>query len=84
MYVSARIEVPVAHYALVPVQAVYLRGDAHYLFVATDRSMFTRRRVEVGPEAGSLVPVFEGLQPGELVVTDGSLYLDRLVDEGHS
>ena len=82
MLVTAEIEVPVASPRSVTSRAVFLKGDRHYVYVEQSLGRFARREVKVGPEAGGKLPVLEGLQEGQRVVTSGALLLEQLVGEG--
>jgi len=63
---------------VVPVAAVILQGDAHVVFVEESPGRYRRAEVRVGSERDGVVPVEAGLQPGERVVTAGSLLLEQL------
>lgn len=65
--------------AEVPAKAVFLRGERHFLFVEEGRGQFSRREVRAGPERDGKVPVLDGLQAGQRVVTDGALLLEQLL-----
>ena len=43
---------------------------------------YARRAVTVGSERGGRIIVTEGLQPGQRVVVDGTLLLDKVLEEG--
>lgn len=63
---------------LVPVAAV-LRDDDNLPYVylgTTDRDRFLRRRISLGGRTGDFYEVTAGLKAGEVVVTQGALYLD--------
>lgn len=63
---------------LVPVSAV-LRDDDNlpYVYLATaNPDRFLRRRIALGGRTGDFYEVTEGLKAGEVVVTQGALYLD--------
>ena len=63
---------------LVPVSAV-LRDDDNlpYVYLATaNPDRFLRRRIALGGRTGEFYEVTEGLKAGEVVVTQGALYLD--------
>ncbi|THD58159.1 efflux RND transporter periplasmic adaptor subunit [Phenylobacterium sp.] len=64
----------------VPADAVIYEGDAARVWVAraADRSV-ALRQVTTGRTTGGEVEVLSGLRPGELVVTSGSLFIDRAV-----
>ncbi len=82
MLVTAEIEVPVASPQSVTSRAVFLKGDRHYVYVEESQGRFARREVKVGPETAGKLPVLEGLQAGQRVVTSGALLLEQLVGEG--
>ncbi len=65
--------------AEVPSKAVFLRGERHFLFVEEAQGQFSRREVKAGPERDGKVPVLDGLQAGQRVVTDGALLLEQLL-----
>lgn len=58
--------------------AVLLLGDKHYVFVRKG-DVFERREVTVGNEQAGRVTILSGLKPSDLVVTDGALYLQTLL-----
>jgi multidrug efflux pump subunit AcrA (membrane-fusion protein) len=61
----------------VPAGAVVDDAGRPIVFVQREGETFERRAVTLGPRAGDLVQVIEGLKPGERVVTKGA-YLVRL------
>jgi membrane fusion protein, heavy metal efflux system len=64
----------------VPPESVVREGDGTMtLWVATDRHHFTQRKVKLGQQRGDYDQILEGLQPGELVVTDGAVLLDNML-----
>ena len=48
------------------------------VWVTTDRRRFDKRTVRIGLQQGGFVQVLEGLQPGELVATEGALLSNAL------
>jgi RND family efflux transporter MFP subunit len=62
---------------VVPRAAVQTMGGRQVVFTAVpdEEGKFIQRSVELGPLAGELYPVLKGLQPGEVVVTEGSFFL---------
>ena len=46
-----------------------------YVPVDGEEGKFSERPVKLGPPAGDIVQVLEGLKPGEKVVTEGSFFL---------
>lgn len=60
-------------------RAVFLKGERHFVFVEEGKGVFARREVKAGPEHNGKVLVLEGIQPGQRVVTEGSLLLEQLL-----
>jgi len=64
----------------VPVDAVVREGDGtNTIWVTADRRRFTQRVVKTGMEEGGYRLVLDGVQPGELVATEGAVYLSNMV-----
>ena len=66
----------------VPVKAVFLRDNKHYLFLEQAPGAFVRQPVTVGAEHEGKLPVPEGLAPGQKVVSEGCLLLEALLEAG--
>ncbi len=69
-----RVRVDEAQEASVPVvsaSAVLQDREGTFVFVVDSDNRAQQRRVEVGPQVESGVPVTSGLAPGELVVVNG-------------
>jgi cobalt-zinc-cadmium efflux system membrane fusion protein len=61
----------------VPKQALIYEGERVRLWVAHDDKSIELREIQTGLINGDLVEVRGNLQPGEKVVTKGSLFIDR-------
>jgi cobalt-zinc-cadmium efflux system membrane fusion protein len=61
----------------VPVEAVIYEGETARLWVARSGHLLELRNVKTGRTHDGMVEVLSGLQPGEQVVTSGSLFIDR-------
>jgi membrane fusion protein, heavy metal efflux system len=62
----------------VPLDGVVRGGDGTMTaWVTADRRRFTRRTVKVGLQRDGYRQILEGLQPGELVATEGALFLSN-------
>jgi cobalt-zinc-cadmium efflux system membrane fusion protein len=48
-------------------------------WVTTDRHRFTQRVIQTGLRTNDEVQVLEGLRPGELVVSDGAVFLSNML-----
>lgn len=49
-------------------------------WVTTDRRHFSQRIVKVGLRSDEQAEILDGLQPGELVVTDGAVFLSNMLE----
>jgi cobalt-zinc-cadmium efflux system membrane fusion protein len=62
----------------VPVNGVVREGDGTMTaFVTADRRRFTRRTVKIGLQRDGFDQILDGLQAGELVATEGALFLSN-------
>jgi cobalt-zinc-cadmium efflux system membrane fusion protein len=61
----------------IPRDAVIYEGDGARVWVAHDDKTVERRAITPGLVDGGMIQVMRGLQPGEKVVTKGSLFIDR-------
>jgi cobalt-zinc-cadmium efflux system membrane fusion protein len=79
MFVSVELPGSAQNGVDVPSEAVFLKGDKHYVFVEKKRGAYLRREVQVGPDHDGKTLVTEGLESGQKVVTDGGLMLDQMI-----
>jgi membrane fusion protein, heavy metal efflux system len=64
----------------VPANAVVREGDGTMTaWVTTDREHFTQRVVKIGLTHDGYDQILDGLKPGELVVSDGAVFLDNML-----
>jgi cobalt-zinc-cadmium efflux system membrane fusion protein len=64
----------------IPLGGVVREGDGTMTaWVTADRRRFTRRTVKIGLQRDGYDQVLEGLQPGELVATEGALFLSNAI-----
>ena len=74
-----RVREPVEAVAI-PANGVVREGDGSYTaWVTTDRHRFTQRPIKTGMRQNQMVEVLEGLEKGELVVTDGAVFLSNML-----
>jgi cobalt-zinc-cadmium efflux system membrane fusion protein len=72
-----RVEDPVRSLA-VPAEGVVREGDGTMaVWVTSDSRRFWKRTVKVGLQQDGWDQILEGLQPGEVVVTDGAVFLSN-------
>lgn len=71
-FVNARLLVErLTDVTVVPAVAVQRGPDSSFVYVVQSDSTAALRPVRTGPAQGELVAIVEGIEPGELVVTDG-------------
>jgi cobalt-zinc-cadmium efflux system membrane fusion protein len=61
----------------VPREAVIYEADNARVWVARSDKTVELRQIKTGITRGNVVQVLQGLQPGEIVVTKGSLFVDQ-------
>ncbi len=74
---TARISRTMGQGLSVPASAVMLRGTKHWVFVKSAPDTFEPRQVTLSHESNMLSIVKDGLQAGELVVSENALLLAR-------
>lgn len=84
MIANFRIETaPPQHSAALPVNAVVREGDGTMTaWVTTDNRHFARRTLKAGLQQEGYRQVFDGVKPGETVVSDGAILLSNIADGG--
>jgi cobalt-zinc-cadmium efflux system membrane fusion protein len=64
----------------VPLAGVVREGDGtQTVWVTADRRRFIQRTVKIGDQREGYRQIFEGLQPGELIATEGAVFLSNMV-----
>jgi cobalt-zinc-cadmium efflux system membrane fusion protein len=64
----------------VPLAGVVREGDGtQTVWVTADRRRFTRRTVKIGQPRDGYRQILDGLQPGELVASEGAVFLSNMV-----
>ena len=73
------------HSVAVPLDGVIREGDGTMtVWVTDDRHKFVKRAVKVGLRQDGYHQIIEGLKPGELVATEGALFLSNaLINASH-
>lgn len=69
----------------IPADGVVREGDGTLTaWVTADRHRFTQRVIKAGLQEDGEVQILEGVQPNELVVTQGAIYLDNVINAAPS
>jgi cobalt-zinc-cadmium efflux system membrane fusion protein len=66
----------------VPEEAIVREGDQARVWVVSQNNALSLRSIRTGRSSDGMVEVLDGLQPGERVVTRGSLFIDRAARPG--
>ncbi len=74
-----RVHNPVESTAIAANGVVREADGTMTVWVTTDRHRFLQRTVKTGLRRDDQVQILEGLQPGELVVTDGAVFLSNML-----
>jgi cobalt-zinc-cadmium efflux system membrane fusion protein len=77
MYVTAEVRAGVIAKALMVPDAAVLRDTENmpYVYIQTGNNQFARRMVTLGESQGGKTQITAGLQAGDKIVADGSLFL---------
>jgi len=81
MFVTAELQGKSLAAVQVPAKAVFLVGEQHFAFVEEAPGRYARVELKVDGERGGMVGILSGLAPGQRVVTEGGLFLDRIYRE---
>jgi membrane fusion protein, heavy metal efflux system len=74
-----RVQEPTQSTAI-PMNGIVRNGDGTMVaWVTTDRHRFLQKIVTLGLQSDGLYQVLQGLQPGELAVTDGAVFLSNIL-----
>jgi membrane fusion protein, heavy metal efflux system len=66
--------------AAVPLPSVVREGDGTMtVWVTTDNHLFTRRIVTIGKQRDGYRQILEGLHPGDVVATEGAVFLSNML-----
>jgi cobalt-zinc-cadmium efflux system membrane fusion protein len=64
----------------VPLNGVVREGDGtQTVWITADRRRFTRRTVKIGGQRDGDRQILDGVRPGELVATDGAIFLSNML-----
>jgi cobalt-zinc-cadmium efflux system membrane fusion protein len=71
---------PAVHSVAIPANGAVRETDGRTsIWVTTDRRRFAQHMVSTGERDAGWVQILEGVRPGELVVTDGAVFLSNML-----
>ena len=77
---TIRVQKPIESIS-VPANSVVREGDGTMTaWVTTDKRRFSQRVIRTGLRTGDWVQVLDGLQRGELIVSDGAVFLSNMLN----
>ncbi|WP_137926376.1 efflux RND transporter periplasmic adaptor subunit [Cupriavidus sp. 2SB] len=81
MYVTAKVQAASFQGISVPAKAIFLADNKNYVFVRKSAApiVFERREVKLGVTMPGTSEVVSGLSAGDVVITDGNLYLQDIL-----
>lgn len=81
MFVTAKLQAASFQGISVPSKAVFLADNKNYVFVRTSTApnVFERREVKLGVTMPGTTEVVQGLKAGDVVITEGNLYLQDIL-----
>jgi cobalt-zinc-cadmium efflux system membrane fusion protein len=84
MYVKVDVVMNTGQIAAVeiPAKAVFMRDGKYYVFIEQSPGQYQRQVVKPGAEQDGKVPVFDGVNAGQKIVTEGCLLLESLIEAG--
>jgi membrane fusion protein, heavy metal efflux system len=77
---AIRIAPPVLSVAVPANGAVRETDGSTTVWVTTDRRHFAQRKVTTGERDGGWVQIVQGVRPGELIVSDGAVFLSNMLE----
>ncbi|HOS73353.1 MAG TPA: efflux RND transporter periplasmic adaptor subunit [Bacteroidales bacterium] len=75
MFVTVNFRHTMKDVIIIPSEAVYQDSEVCYLFLQTGEGAYARREVSVKSVGNNLLLVRSGLDKGNIIVTDGGIYL---------
>jgi RND family efflux transporter MFP subunit len=79
LYAAVRIPVGSRERIMVPLSALFERGELEGVYVVDSEGVVTLRLVKTGKRIGNTIEILSGLEAGERIITEG---VERVVDGG--
>ena len=79
MFVTAMVGNDVAKVVQVPLRAVYFLGGRNFVFIDDGAGSYARQEVKTADAYDGHITITAGLQPGQKVVTEGTLMLQQML-----
>lgn len=84
MFVTAELTNAAKDTLDIPAKAVFLKDAQKMVFVKTADGTFTRKAITPIATTDEWVTIAGGLNKGDIVVLDGALYLEQLIEDNHA
>lgn len=76
MFASVHFESDTNNAIVIPANALIQNGDDTSVFVQKSKNVYERRQVGIESGEDGAIHVITGLQPGEIIVTEGGIFLN--------
>ncbi len=81
MFVNVMLTTDLANTLDVPAKAVFLKNGMQMIFIKTKDNVYLRKTIQPIASNEQWVSVADGLNKGDEVVLDGSLYLEKILED---
>ncbi|MEF9476860.1 efflux RND transporter periplasmic adaptor subunit [Chryseobacterium sp. 1B4] len=75
MYATVNFSTVPEKAVMIPVSALMLQDSSQYVWVKTGKNQFAKRFVTTGETNQETVRITAGLKPGEIIMTEGGIYM---------
>ena len=81
MFVNVMLATNLANTLDIPAKAVFLKNGMQMIFIKTKDNIYLRKTIQPIASNEQWVSVADGLNKGDEVVLDGSLYLEKILED---
>ena len=81
MFVNVMLATDLANTLDIPAKAVFLKNGMQMIFIKTKDNIYLRKTIQPIASNEQWVSVADGLNKGDEVVLDGSLYLEKILED---
>ena len=81
MFVNVMLTTDLANTLDIPAKAVFLKNGMQMIFIKTKDDVYLRKTIQPIASNDQWVSVADGLNKGDEVVLDGSLYLEKILED---
>ncbi|WP_312749500.1 efflux RND transporter periplasmic adaptor subunit [Epilithonimonas hominis] len=75
MYANINYSVPAESAIIIPVSAVMQKDSSQFVWLKSGNNQYTRRKIITGDSIDKTVKIISGLQDGDVIISQGGIYL---------